>query len=156
MSESKKRYEKSCNKSAPKELDQPSIVAGQSGARSSHIALPLHYLRPSFLKRLAARFLRGERHGRGNWLRAFADGKVDVQFLRERYDHAVEHLLCLAHPQYGEPGDDHIAAVGWFLSFADQAEEFGVNWGDICAIVTPEEEEALRARIQAGFSKDRK
>lgn len=117
-----------------------------SGATSSELKAPYHYLRLSFMRRVAVRFGLGEtKHGRGNWLRAYADGTVDIGFLRDRYDHALEHFRLLG--MEGTTADDHIGAVGWFLNIADEAESVGLSWADLMAVVTPEEEAAMKKRI---------
>lgn len=117
-----------------------------SGATSSYKSAPLHYLALTFLRRVARRFGLGEEsHGRGNWLRAYANGQVDIQFLRDRYDHAHAHFVLLG--EEGTKQDDHIGAVGWFLVIADQAEQLGLNWADIMRVVTPEEEAQMKERI---------
>lgn len=124
-----------------------------SGAKSSHFAYPYEYIRLTFLQRMALRFRLGEKYGRGNWLRAYAEQEVDIEFLRDRYRHAFEHLRLLGAE--GSSIDDHIGAVGWFLNIADEAESMGLNWGEIMRVVTPEEDSALRARIKK-FYKPRK
>ena len=124
-----------------------------SGAKSSHFAYPYEYIRLTFMQRTAMRFKLGEKYGRGNWLRAYSERDVDIEFLRDRYRHAVEHLRLLGSE--GSTTDDHIGAVAWFLNIADEAESMGLNWGEIMRVVSPEEEADLRARIRT-FYKPRK
>ncbi len=114
----------------------------------SESTVPLHYVRPTLLRRIALRFAKGEpKYGRGNWKRAFGD-KLDVQFLRERYDHAMDHMMALRD---GNDTDDNVAAVGWFLNLADEVEQMGVSWKDILAIVTPEDEHRMNEKIQMAY-----
>jgi hypothetical protein len=102
------------------------------------------------LQRIARRFRLGEQyHGRGNWLRAYANGEVDIQFLRDRFDHAHEHFIRIGTE--GSNTDDHIGAVGWFLNIADEAESLGLNWADIMRVVSPEDDAELRAKIQSAY-----
>jgi hypothetical protein len=123
-----------------------------SGASSSERRPAYEQIYLGFLKRLGARFALGEeKHDRGNWLRAYKVNakdsayRYDIDFLRDRYNHAVEHLLSLST---GTKDDDHLGAVGWFLSMAAEAEEvYGVNWQEILRVGTPEEEAKLRERM---------
>lgn len=119
-----------------------------SGATSSVRRPDYSSVSREFLHKLAARFSLGEiRHGRGNWKRAWAgpDGAIDIDFLRDRYNHAVEHLMMLRE---GTANDDHIGAVGWFLCFATEAEQVGVDWADILMVRTPEEEAEWRDKFR--------
>ena len=126
-----------------------------SGARSSHQSPAYADIPSAFVRRLAERFQLGAvSHGRGNWLRCYQSGlepmsegdndhlkfqtRYDIDFLRERYNHAVDHLLRLKDEGTGK--DDHIGAVAWFLAFAAEAEARGVNWGDVLMVRTPEED----------------
>lgn len=127
-----------------------SNVKHKSGATSSYRALPHHLVSLALRRRIAQRYALGSvSHGEGNWLRAFADGSIDIKYLQDRYNHAVEHFSLLALEGSGK--DDHIGAVGWFLDRAVEAEQFGLDWGDIMMVVTPEEETALRKRIVAAY-----
>lgn len=122
-----------------------------SGARSSHQSPSYIDIPTAFLRRLAERFRLGAiSHGRGNWLRCYRSTtengqlitRYDIDFLRERYNHAVDHLMRLKDEGTGE--DDHIGAVAWFLAFAAEAEARGVDWGDVLAVRTPEEDAILQ------------
>ena len=118
--------------------------AFKSGATSSGENLPYADIPVSFIRRVAKRFQLGQqKHGRGNWLRSYEIARYkaigyDVEFLRDRYNHAVEHLLSLKE---GTKDDDHIGAVGWFLAFASEAEELGINWKRVLKVRTPEDDE---------------
>ena len=141
-----------------------SSVAHSSGATSSHLSPHFDMISRRFLTRLGVRCSLGDRdHGRGNWMRAFElvietpratdrpqpssvrRWRYDIDFLRDRYNHACEHLLALRD---GAAEDDHIGAIGWFLSFASYAEECGVDWSEVLAVRTPEDEAEYRGNYQ--------
>jgi len=114
-----------------------------SGMTSSHRAPHYDSIPSCFLRRMGLRFQLGDdTHGRGNRMKAYSDdGRYDIDALRDRYNHAMDHLIALRE---GTKMDDHIGAVAWFLAFAAEAEELGVDWKAVLATRTPENEIAYR------------
>lgn len=127
------------------ELDPAKAVTTHpSGATSSHLA-PVFTNCVNFLFRFAQRCALGDRdHGRGNWIQAIYP-RLDLSFCRDRYNHAVEHLLKLS--QEGTKKDDHIGAVAWFLGFATEVEAAGYDWKEILVVRTPSGEEYYRKEL---------
>lgn len=118
--------------------------AFKSGATSSEHKAPIDQLYRGAVRRVAARFGLGiKKHGRGNYLRAVEVTPIDVEFLRDRYSHAIDHLLSVKE-EGSVPYDenlDHLAAVGWFIFAAMEMEEkYNINWQDILKMTTPEME----------------
>lgn len=130
---------------------EPSNFTHGSGATSSHLTPEIDQIHELFIHRLGLRYSLGTiKHGRGNYLRAFTFkpngdiATVDIPFLRDRYRHAMEHLAALRH---GTKTDDHIGAVGWFLSFASMVESFGIDWAEVVKIRTPEDDKQYLERM---------
>lgn len=124
----------------------PSLHVNPSGQTSSHRAPHFDTVPVSFWRRLGQRCQLGDdKHGRGNRVLTYArpDGRYDIDALRDRYNHAIEHLLALHE---GTAQDDHIGAVAWFLAYASEAEDHGVNWRDVLETRTPKGEAAYRDR----------
>ena len=97
-----------------------SKVVFQSGASRSEYAPSYHQIPSSALRRLAQGYQLGvEKHGTHNWLR----GGTDVAYMRQVYDHLIEHLLC--YREGVNPDDDHLGAVLWGVSALIEFEERG-------------------------------
>ena len=97
-----------------------SKVVFQSGASRSEYAPSYHQIPSSALRRLAQRYQLGvEKHGTHNWLR----GGTDVAYMRQVYDHLIEHLLC--YREGVNPDDDHLGAVLWGVAALIEFEERG-------------------------------
>lgn len=122
-------------------MDQSKKVAvGTSGATSSELKPHYDTIVQPFIRRLALRAALGDaHHGRGNWVKCIdPDTRLyDIQFLRDRYNHAVEHMTRLSD---GTAEDDHIGAVAWFLNFASWVESMGIRWSDVLMIRTERSE----------------
>lgn len=123
-------------------LDKEQKHAFTSGATSSEHKAPYDLLYRGALRRFAARFGLGTiKHARGNYLLAVSGPQCDVDFLRDRYSHAVDHLLSVKEEgsvPYS-PDGDHLAAVGWFLIIAMELEEkYGIDWKQILTVKAPE------------------
>jgi len=86
---------------------------------------------PTALRRVARRYdLGAEKHGEGNWLQSLTSEENALAFCKEAYNHLVEHQMKM---QGGlEPGDDHLAAIGWAV-FALMAveEKYGKPWTEL-------------------------
>lgn len=77
-----------------------------SGARSSEEAPRYDLIEPAFLDAVARRMAQGAAsHGERNYL----SGVGDPEFVRDRLNHLVGHVLKLAA---GDTSDDHLAAAG--------------------------------------------
>lgn len=78
-----------------------------SGAKSSE-EKPRYDLIPACaLRRYAERCALGAKlHGDNNWKR----GKDDPQYITDRLNHTIEHLMKYAS---GDRSEDHLAAVLW-------------------------------------------
>lgn len=138
-------------------MDKDGKVTYGSGAQSS-VTNPCYDEVPIDLeRRIAARYFKGHRYGRGNWLRGLQKGKLDVDFMRDRYNHAREHLNFMRYPGLVELADDNIGAVGWFLGFACEVERItGLTWPEILKPRTPEDEAKWRKSIGALPAKENK
>jgi hypothetical protein len=76
-----------------------------SGAKSSERAPRYDLLEPEFLRRTAERMALGAAtHGERNYLR----GRRDPEFVRDRVNHLVAHVLKFAA---GHTDDDHFSAA---------------------------------------------
>lgn len=75
---------------------------------------------PILLEQVAKRFELGlERYGRDNW----RTGLSDPEFLQNRANHALAHLLAFIHQTPGEDSPmDNLAAVGWAVAVLLEAE----------------------------------
>lgn len=84
---------------------------------------------PATRKRIYERYLAGEeQHGHDLWPEYLKrDEKGDYNwkeirlFLKERLDHAMDHLSAIESNLANAP-DDHLAAVGWFVEVAAYME----------------------------------
>lgn len=77
-----------------------------SGAKSSEEAPRYDLIEPAFLDAVARRMAQGAAsHGERNYL----SGVGDPEFVRDRLNHLVGHVLKLAA---GDTSDDHLAAAG--------------------------------------------
>lgn len=136
------------NVSKSSEQDPPKYIT-PSGQTSSHRAPHYDSIPASFLRRMGLRFQLGDdTHGRGNRMNTYQPGpcdgspvRYDIDALRDRYNHAIDHLIALRE---GTREDDHIGAVAWFLAYASEAEEYGVDWKEVLATRTPVDETSYR------------
>lgn len=88
-----------------------------SGARSSEVKPDYRLIPQPALRRLATRFRLGADHyGENNW----RSGLQDPSFLRDRLNHAIEHLALYSN---GDRTDDHLAAAMCNLSMLVTADE---------------------------------
>ena len=94
---------------------------------------------PATRKRIYQRYLVGEeQHGHDLWpeyLNRDGKGNYDWKeirlFLKERLDHAMDHLSAIESDLANTP-DDHLAAVGWMVEvFAYIEFHFGRSIQDI-------------------------
>lgn len=80
----------------------------------------------SALCRIGAIFAEGEhKYGRDNW-RILGDDRERIAYTRERYRHALRHLMTwfLEYEGIRKPtGEDHLAKVGWFVATTMEREE---------------------------------
>lgn len=135
----------------PPPVPESPLHVNPSGQTSSHRAPHFDTIPVNFLLRMGRRFQLGDdKHGRGNRMLTYQpsnqEGTVgnlryDIDALRDRYNHAIEHLLALHE---GTSQDDHIGAVAWFLAYASEAEEHGVNWQEVLMTRTPAAEAKYR------------
>lgn len=76
-----------------------------SKARSSEVAPRYDLIEPAFVRVTAGRMAQGaETHGAKNYM----NGADDPEFIRDRTNHLVGHVLAFAA---GDASDDHFAAV---------------------------------------------
>lgn len=93
-----------------------------SGAKRSKKQKPWHLVPKAALDELNDRLALGaERYGENNWK------KGDAEFIRETYNHLVDHVLSLG--ELGEMDDRQLSAIGanwaflcWFKKY--KREEF--------------------------------
>ena len=109
-------------------MANPEMISFSSGARSS--AAPRYDLVPRvLLDAVERRFALGaKKYGDNQW-RA---GLHDPEFLRERANHALTHLLNYIYgTDNGEDSpEDNLAAVGWAVAVlleAARLRSYGVN-----------------------------
>lgn len=81
----------------------------ESGAKSSGNIPPYECLTIEFLRRAAERMRLGFHYGKHNWKK----GAKDKQFILDRLNHAMEHLVKAAHEIDNDTPmtDDDLAAV---------------------------------------------
>lgn len=89
-------------------------------AKTEELGLGKRYIPRRSLNRIGAIFLEGiPKYGENNWHK----GYTDVAWQKERYEHAMEHLLKWYE---GDRTEDHLAKVAWFcvvmLEFNEQAK----------------------------------
>lgn len=126
---------------AAKEM-QKDKWAAPSGATSSEQKPAYHLIPTQAIKALAQRFALGRlKHGDVNYqkcIKTYTSGsstfrELDLVFIRDRFDHGLEHLLNLKST--GGHRDDNIGAVLWFCAIAAWVESQGFDWQ---RILTPE------------------
>lgn len=93
----------------------------KSGASTSGNAPPYECLTLTFLRRCALRMKLGMHYGKHNWKK----GIEDKQFILDRLNHAMEHLvLAMAKIDSDSPvGDNDLAAVSVNCMFAMEYQE---------------------------------
>lgn len=95
------------------------VEVGASKATSSHEALPFWQV-PLSIEESIARRIKKSQHETFNWRR----GLGDVEFIRDRAGHALEHLKALTMGKFDEEDkthQDHIDALSWFCMFINEA-----------------------------------
>jgi len=92
-----------------------------SGASSSGHKPPYECLTIIFLKRAALRMQKGLHYGKHNWKK----GAKDKQFILDRLNHAIEHLVKAANEIDNDIvyNDDDLAAVVVNCMFAMEYQE---------------------------------
>ena len=120
-------------RAVPSPAGNTSIEVGSAGARSSERAAPLgdkllalamYDIPLAFLQRLGAIIAKGERnHGKGNYRKGFND----PAWLRDRFNHAVNHLAYWRAGRMQNDQEDDIAAVAWFCMAMLEADSAGVD-----------------------------
>lgn len=79
-------------------------------AKSDKKELNYHQIEPEAIRRLAFIFSEGARkYGKDNYKKGFND----AEWINERYDHAMDHLLKW---KSGDRSADHLAKVMWFAA----------------------------------------
>lgn len=104
------------DKDEEKGLVKKSVFSGNQACRATEMTdyalVPL-----VGLQRIARRYMLGDvRYGRDNWKRG------GDQFLYDSVNHAIEHLHKYAA---GDVSEDHLGAVGWFVTMAAWHEANG-------------------------------
>lgn len=110
-----------------------SSVTFEGGTRRSTVMPAYHTIPATGIRRLAQRYSLGtETYGEGNWKRSLESRNTAGPFLKDVYNHLVEHLLRLTSGV--DPSDDHLAAAAWGLTVLMYAEEkFGASWLELIA-----------------------
>ena len=79
-------------------------------AKSDKKELNYHQIEPEAIRRLAFIFSEGaKKYGKDNYKKGFND----PEWINERYDHAIDHLLKW---KSGDRSADHLAKVMWFAA----------------------------------------
>lgn len=102
------------------ELANNPAVASRSGAFSTP-ATRYDLLPPILLEQVAKRFEAGAvKYGPENWRK----GLADTEYLRDRANHALQHLLNYIHgiDNGGDGPTENLAAVGWAVAVLLEAE----------------------------------
>lgn len=106
----------------PTEHSSEKFVA-PSGATSSKGATMFSLIPIRALRRLALRFALGlSKHGRDNWRK----GITDEQWIEDRYNHAIEHLMTWWDKRNGytpDDGDDDLGAAMWGCAILIEVDE---------------------------------
>jgi len=107
------------------------VATGKTIAMSSHKALFFHDIPPELIRRIAKRYT-GEidsygvplgghvKYGIGHLNLNWRIGLGDPEYIADRFNHLVEHLLYFLED--GNEKDDNLAAIGWCLGFLMEAE----------------------------------
>jgi hypothetical protein len=99
------------------ETETSKVATGKGPAASSHRALSFNLLSPHTLRRLAVRStVGGEKYGSVQW----RQGINDAEYVADRFNHVVEHLLRFM--ESGNREDDNLGAMLWGLSVLSEVE----------------------------------
>jgi hypothetical protein len=94
----------------PRDHSSESRVQFASGATMSELKPRYDLICPTGLRRLAERYALGaKKHGDTNW--CLAGDKDDKAFMRARLNHLIRHVAD--YLEYGNEGDDNLAAIAW-------------------------------------------
>jgi hypothetical protein len=111
--------------------DDLKVATGKTIAMSSHKALFFHDIPPELIRRIAKRYT-GEtdsngvplgghvKYGIGHLNLNWRIGLGDPEYIADRFNHLVEHLLYFLED--GNEKDDNLAAIGWCLGFLMESE----------------------------------
>lgn len=129
----------------------------QSGASSSGNVPPYECLTPTLLRRAAIRMQKGmDSYGKHNWKK----GAKDKQFILDRLNHAIEHLVKAAHEiddDDNEMQDDDLAAVVVNCMFAMEyqnaiiARQNQENQNPMAGIYATEDKQSSQIVINPAF-----
>jgi hypothetical protein len=90
-------------------------------AKSDKKELNYHQIIPDAIRRLAFIFSEGaKKYGKDNYKKGFDD----PEWINERYDHAMDHLLKW---KSGDRSKDHLAKVMWFAAVMIEFETKELN-----------------------------
>lgn len=90
-------------------------------AKSDKKELNYHQIEPEAIRRLASIFSEGaKKYGKDNYKKGFND----PEWINERYDHAMDHLLKW---KSGDRSADHLAKVMWFAAVMIEFETANAN-----------------------------
>lgn len=90
-------------------------------AKSDKKELNYHQISPEAIRRLASIFSEGaKKYGKDNYKKGFND----PDWVNERYDHAMDHLLKW---KSGDRSADHLAKVMWFAAVMIEFETEELN-----------------------------
>lgn len=110
--------------------DHEKVTTGKSTALSSHKALFFHDIPPELIRRIAKRYT-GEikdgkpsgghlKYGTGHLNLNWRVGLDDVEYVVDRFNHLVDHLLDFSENL--NDFDDNLAAMAWCIGFLMEAE----------------------------------
>lgn len=97
------------------------VPTAPSGAMSSFKALMYHDIPPEIIRRLAERYTVGhKKYGVGHVNLNWKTGLDDPEYIADRFNHFMEHLMCFLESQNEK--DDNLGAMLWNLGFLVVAE----------------------------------
>ncbi len=103
-------------------IEKSNIQTGTGKASSSHKALSYNLISPYFIRRLAQRMtVGGVKYGSVQW----RQGINDTEYITDRFNHMVEHLLKFMSE--GNTEDDNLGAIIWALHCLTEAERLSPN-----------------------------